>query len=502
MLEKQQPNTNNIPTMNLEQQQQQQQKQGISRYNPIFEFQYTVENENVTMAFTSVAGHLMTADFDESHRGWHSCNDIDLFEAPIEKTIPQRFNDLKRQLISQAKKCDKLILWLDCDREGENIAFEVINVCRKANNNLNHHGKIKRARFSSLLPREIYNAIDNLVLPNENESDAVDARQEIDLRIGASFTRWQTKGLQQRFVQIDSVVSYGPCQFPTLGFVVEQYLRRNNFTPESFWFIQVTISTGNNDDIDMTDCNNTKNKNKNTKENIAPNYQKNRENSNHNKKLNGKNKNNKDDYIDATETAIFKWSRNQLFDHSCAVFLYELCIINPTAIITSVEHKPRNRTKPKPLDTIELQKRASRYLRLTSKRTMDIAEKLYQKGFLSYPRTETNKFPNGFKFNPLIQEQIQSTKWGQYANSLLNENKFSQPIRGNKDDKAHPPIHPTKYYSGNDNDEKRLYEFVVRHFLACCSENAKGSETRVECDIAGEMFHCEGLSFMLVIYFV
>ena len=459
----------------------------------------------------------MSTDFDDQHRQWHSCNDIDLFEAPIEKFVPSKFNDLKRQLIAESKRCTKLICWLDCDREGENIAFEVIDVCCKANNRLNGNGRIKRARFSSLLPREIYNAINNLVLPNKNESDAVDARQEIDLRIGASFTRWQTKALQNRFIEIDGLVSYGPCQFPTLGFVVEQYLRRNNFNPEPFWTIEVIISTREaNGDINMNDCNSTNtNKTKTkTKENIVPNNnnnnnQKFRENSgninnrnkntNNNNKKGGKNGKN-GDYIDATETAVFKWNRGQVFDYSFALIFYEMCVLNPRAIITSVEHKPRNKFKPFPLDTIELQKRASRYLRLTSKRTMDIAEKLYQKGFLSYPRTETNKFPNGFDFNSLIQKQTQSRIWGQYAQQLLrskqNGGKFVHPSSGNKDDKAHPPIHPTNFkgnFNDNERDEKRVYEFVVRHFLACCSDNAKGSETRVECDIAGEMFHCEGL---------
>ena len=61
--------------------------------------------------------------------------------------------------------------------------------------------------------------------PNKFLADAVAARQEIDLRIGAAFTRFQTMLLQDRFPGLNKqVISYGPCQFPTLGFVVARKL--------------------------------------------------------------------------------------------------------------------------------------------------------------------------------------------------------------------------------------------------------------------------------------
>lgn len=106
------------------------------------------------------------------------------------------------------------MLWLDCDREGENIAFEVIDICTA----VNQHLTIKRARFSALIERslaifilqspsfvssnfhspiskfhasgiygymtcytlharEIHESVQNLVEPNRWFADAVDARQ-------------------------------------------------------------------------------------------------------------------------------------------------------------------------------------------------------------------------------------------------------------------------------------------------------------------------------------
>lgn len=57
--------------------------------------------------------------------------------------------DIKRTLEEEARTCQWLVLWLDCDREGENIAYEVVDICAGANRNLN----IWRARFSALIPR-------------------------------------------------------------------------------------------------------------------------------------------------------------------------------------------------------------------------------------------------------------------------------------------------------------------------------------------------------------
>lgn len=67
------------------------------------------------------------------------------------------------------------------------------------------------------------------------------------------------------------------------------------------------------------------------------------------------------------------------------------------------------------------------------------------------------------------------------------------PRQGRKTDKAHPPIHPTKYASNLAGPEKAVYELVVRHFLACLSDDARGMETVVDMTMAGE-----GVSWCLI----
>ena len=79
-------------------------------------------------------------------------------------------------------------MWLDCDREGESIAYEVIDLVRTINPKI----QILRAHFSALTYTEITRAISTLTPPNKNLADAVEIRQRIDLIIGASFTRLQT----------------------------------------------------------------------------------------------------------------------------------------------------------------------------------------------------------------------------------------------------------------------------------------------------------------------
>ena len=122
---------------------------------------------------------------------------------------------------------------------------------------------------------------------------------------------------------------------------------------------------------------------------------------------------------------------------------------------------------------------------------------MYQLGFISYPRTETDQFDKAIDLRSLVQKQTQAPAWGDFAQALC-DGRFKQPRSGRHNDKAHPPIHPIKYAAPTvmNDDQRRVYEFVTRRFLACCSEDAKGETLNIGLSYGEENFHTSGLTVL------
>jgi hypothetical protein len=71
------------------------QREGLSRFNKIYEFECNVFNQRCQMIMTSVSGHLLGLEFVGNYRNWRACSPMALFDAPVSKYCPQDYQQIK-----------------------------------------------------------------------------------------------------------------------------------------------------------------------------------------------------------------------------------------------------------------------------------------------------------------------------------------------------------------------------------------------------------------------
>lgn len=113
-----------------------------------FSFPYTLNGRGISVVMTSVRGHLYSHDFPTTYRAWQSCQPSALFEAPLRTFVTPGLEKVAQNLRTLARTSDELVIWTDCDREGEMIGKEVEMACREGNPRIS----TKRARFSAIVP--------------------------------------------------------------------------------------------------------------------------------------------------------------------------------------------------------------------------------------------------------------------------------------------------------------------------------------------------------------
>ncbi|KPI89465.1 putative DNA topoisomerase III [Leptomonas seymouri] len=405
-----------------------------TRALPVYEFSSTFMGAPAYFKMTSVTGHVFSCDFTSQHQNWDRTDEEELFTAPI--AWKDTSGKVTHHLEHEVQGCDTLVLWLDCDREGENICFEVMQVVRRQ---IYNHNNIFRAHFSAITADEIFHAFRNLGRPNKNISDAVTCRQELDLKVGVAFTRFQTKYFQGKYGDLDaSVISYGPCQTPTLGFCVQRHDEILNFKPENFWRL-VPVASRNG------------------------------------------------------VLLQFDWERGRVFDETMGRLLLQKVTKNgKVATVTSVSVGSDTRPRPTGLNTVDLMKIASKALGIGPHYVMSIAENLYIRGYISYPRTESTAYPPSFNLAGALALQRSHSMWGAYVSALLQEGHV-RPKAG-KDAGDHPPITPMRSATPSElsGDEWRIYEYVTRHFIASVSPDCKLIKTKITIELGGEFFSISG----------
>ena len=292
-------------------------------------------------------------------------------------------------------------------------------------------GTVKRAKFSALTKGEVETAFENLTEPNEKLADAAEARQIIDLSWGAVLTRLISLSSGQVGKNFMSV---GRVQSPTLKLLVDRHEEIEKFVPTPFWDIVGKFGM------------------------LAF----------------------RGDHVD-----------NPFWDKEKADAVLAKVEGATSGTVSSYDVETKEEYRPAPFDTTQMQVEANK-IGIPPTTAMKLAEDLYTGGYISYPRTENTEYPRSLSLRAVL-EKLKDGAFKSEAEEILAQEKIV-PSRGKRRTTDHPPIYPTAGASPEKmkGDKWKLYELIVRRFLATVAPNAEAEVTKCTIDVAGEKFSAEG----------
>jgi len=118
-----------------------------------------------------------------------------------------------------------------------------------------------------------------------------------------------------------------------------------------------------------------------------------------------------------------------------------------------------------PFDLTTLQREAYRLHKISPSDTLKIAQKLYLDGYISYPRTSSQKIPESIEPKKILKKLTK-----QFPE--VKEATRKTPFEGKKSDPAHPSIFPTGEYADVTGQEEKLYKLIVKRFISCFCQDA------------------------------
>ncbi len=157
----------------------------------------------------------------------------------------------------------------------------------------------------------------------------------------------------------------------------------------------------------------------------------------------------------------------------------------------SVTARKNTRKPPTPYNTTAFSTDASSRLGITPASAMRIAEDLYMDGFISYPRTDNTVYPSSLPVRELVSSLVRIKEFSAASGLLDGELK---PTRGKKETTDHPPIYPTQavHPGALEGPKKRVYELVVRRFLATFSPPMITESTRADIEAGDQTYFVRG----------
>ena len=327
------------------------------------------------------------------------------------------------------REFDRVIIATDFDREGELIGSEALELLQKVHPNI----AVKRARYSALTREEIEQSFANLAPLDRALAEAAEARQEIDLVWGALLTRFLSIVAGQRG---KAFLSAGRVQTPTLSLLVERDQEIKEFVPQPFYLIEADATDG--------------------KESFSLAHQHGRY-----------------DVRAEAEKVFAKVDGSR------------------EGRVTAFAEEPTRRRPPVPFSTTLFVSEATRQ-GLGAAYAMRIAEDLYTQGLISYPRTDNTVYPRGLGLRALV-ERFKESPFREAAEFVLAQETF-RATRGRSETTDHPPIYPTGVTDPKKlrADHAKVYELVVRRFLATVAPDSTGLARTTTVDIRGEPFDGKG----------
>ena len=392
--------------------------------------------EGKNYVVTWALGHLVTlADPEEYDRKYEKWEMATLPMLPKEMKLVvirqtgRQFSVVKTQLFR--KDIGEIIIATDAGREGELVARWILE---KAG----CHKPIKRLWISSVTDKAIKEGFANLKDGHDYDNlyRAAVARAEADWLVGMNGTRALT-------CKYNAQLSCGRVQTPTLAMIAKREEEIRKFVPKEYYGISL-------------------------------------------------------------ETQDVKWTWRDEKTKSFRTFSRERAeqikgrLENAALEITSVEKKAKKTMAPGLYDLTTLQREANLKYGFSAKETLNIMQRLYENHkVLTYPRTDSRYI--GKDIVPTIKERLKACGIGPYrklAGALMNK-----PVQVNGsfvDDKKvsdHHAIIPTEQFVQLDhmtNEERKIYDMVVRRFLAVLYPASQYEQVTMEAKAAGETFAASG----------
>ena len=392
--------------------------------------------EGKNYVVTWALGHLVTlADPEEYDRKYEKWEMATLPMLPKEMKLVvirqtgRQFSVVKTQLFR--KDIGEIIIATDAGREGELVARWILE---KAG----CHKPIKRLWISSVTDKAIKEGFANLKDGHDYDNlyRAAVARAEADWLVGMNGTRALT-------CKYNAQLSCGRVQTPTLAMIAKREEEIRKFVPKEYYGISL-------------------------------------------------------------ETQDVKWTWRDEKTKSFRTFSRERVeqikgrLENAALEITSVEKKAKKTMAPGLYDLTTLQREANLKYGFSAKETLNIMQRLYENHkVLTYPRTDSRYI--GKDIVPTIKERLKACGIGPYrkfAGALMNK-----PVQVNGsfvDDKKvsdHHAIIPTEQFVQLDhmtNEERKIYDMVVRRFLAVLYPASQYEQVTMEAKAAGETFAASG----------